>query len=120
MSALAVFSPPVPSGAGLRLFQIVGNCYEPDLGGGSFVLVAPTDRHLYDGEYLLDFGNGEAPYRATSHGPRIRIGHPNPIYGRFDLARDEFNRAVTAIVVAEVRVKDERTIRRAYAAQVAA
>lgn len=120
MSALAVFSPPAPSGAGLRLFQIVGDCYEPDLRGGSFVMVAPTDRHLYDGEYLLDFGDGEAPYRATSHGSRIHVGHPNPIYSRFDLARDGFNRAVTAIVVAEVKVKDERTIRQAYSLPVAA
>lgn len=106
--------------AGLRLFEIVGNCYEPDLSSHSFLMVVPADRHLYDGEYLLDFGNGEAPYRATSHGGRIHFCHPNPVYDWHDLPRADFDKAVTAIVVAEVKVKDERAIRQACAAQVAA
>ena len=112
---------PAPLGAGLRLFQIVGDSYEPDLRGGSFVMAAPVERFAYDCEYLLDFGDGEAPYRAGScFNGEIEVWHPNPRYSRWRISLAEFNQAVTAIVVAEVKVKDERLIRSTQAERIAA
>jgi len=117
MNALAALAvDPAPPGAGLRPFELKGDAYEPELRGGSFLMVAPASRHHYDGDYLLDFGDGEAPFRAAicSNG-QIEVWHPNPRYSRWRLSRAEFEAAVTAIVVAEVKVKDERRIRQAVA-----
>lgn len=119
--ALTDLAPPAGHLPGLRLFKIVGDIYEPELRGGCMLMVAPVKGHPYDGEYLLDFGDGEAPYRAGRSGiDTITIWHPNPRYSRHKLTDAEFRSAVTAIVVAEVKVKDERLIRRAYAERVAA
>ena len=116
MNALATLAvDPAPIGAGLRLFQIVGDGYEPELRGGSFVMVAPAERFSYDSEYLLDFGDGEGAYRAAScFNGEVEVWHPNPLCSRWRLPRGDFNRAVTAIVVAEVRIKNERLMDRRW------
>lgn len=106
--------PPAGSDATLRLYTIVGNACEPELRGRDMLMVATVDRHLYDGDYLLDFGYGEAPYRASGTGATIHVRHLNPLYGRFDLSRAEFNAAVRAIIVAQVRVKDHELMKSAY------
>lgn len=121
MNALATLAPMAPGSAGLRLFELAGDAYAPALRGGDLLMVAPTDRFAYDGEYLLDFGHGESAYRAQSDfAGHVRICRPNPKYGDDLLTQEAFNEAVTAIVVAEIRVKDPGLIRRAYAGQVAA
>lgn len=97
----------------LRLFQIKGDGMEPGLRGGDFVMVAPAERHLYDAIYLLDFGDGEAPYAASRSPGAVSIRHPNPKYTVHVLTPAEFNAAVTAIVVAEVRVIDRQMIQAA-------
>lgn len=102
---------PAPALAGLRLFRLVGDAYEPALRGGDMVMVSETDHFLYDATYLLDFGDGEAPYIVGRAASGFSIRHPNPLYSRHSLSRDEFTAAVTAIVVAEVRVRDEWLIR---------
>lgn len=109
-----------PRATGLRLFELVGDGYEPALRGGDLLMVADANRFLYDGEYLLNFGDGEAPYRATSQGDRVHIRHPNPRYLDHHVSKAEFDRAVRAIVVAEVKVKDARRMRAAYSERVAA
>lgn len=111
MNALASVHAP-----GLRLFPLVGDAYAPALTGGDMVMVAATDRFLYDATYLLDFGEGEAPYVAGRCAGGVSVRHPNPIYARHQVTKDEFAAAVTAIVVAEVKVKDEQLIRRSRVA----
>lgn len=91
---------------GLRLFQIEGDAYEPALRGGDFLMVAPVARFAYDGDYLLDLGEGETPFVVTSTHGGFAIRRRNPRYSRWDLTREQFNRAVRAIVVAEVKVRD--------------
>lgn len=111
---------PTPMPLGLRLFQIEGDAYEPDLRGRDLLMVAPADRFAYDTDYLLDFGDGEAPFVVTSTGAGFSIRHRNPRYSRWELTPAEFNKAVRGIVVAEVKVRDERLIRAAHAERVAA
>lgn len=92
--------------SGLRLFRLEGDAYEPDLRGGDFLMVAPVARFAYDGDYLLDMGGGEVPYVVTSTHAGFSIRHRNPRYSRWELTREQFIRAVRAIVVAEVKVRD--------------
>lgn len=120
MGNLATLSLQQAGNPGLRLFKIEGDAYEPDLRGRDFLMVAPADRFAYDTDYLLDFGDGEAPFVVTSTGGGFSIRHRNPRYSRWDLTPAEFNRAVRGIVVAEVTVRDERLIRAAHAEWVAA
>ncbi len=117
MSSLPRFAPALE---GLRLFQIVGDCHHPQLNSGDFLMVAPASRFTYDTDYLLDCGYGEAPYLASRSTGGVTIRHRNPRYSRWELTFDEFNRAVRAIVVAEVKVRDERLIRQAHVDRVAA
>lgn len=105
---------------GLRLHQLVGDAYEPTLRGGDFLMVAPADRFAYDGDYLLDVGDGEAPYVVTRRQAGFSIRHRNPRYRRHELTREQFARAVRGIVVAEVKVRDEFMARAAHVDPVAA
>lgn len=107
-------------GPALRLFPLAGDAYEPTLRGGDMVMVSPTSRFLYDAVYLLDFGDGEAPYLVGRAADGYSIRHPNPKYARHQIPRAAFECAVVGIVVAEVSVKDERLIRGAHANRVAA
>jgi hypothetical protein len=101
--------------APVRLFELLGDSFEPNLRSHDFLLVAQVDRYQYETTYLLDFGFGEAPFIAHAWpGRRVAIHHPNPKYSRQEISLDEFNAAVTAMVVGEVRVKD-----RSYVLQVA-
>lgn len=105
---------------GLRLFRIEGDAYEPELRGGDFLMVAPVARFAYDGDYLLDVGDGETPFVVTSTHGGFAIRRRNPRYSRWDLTREQFDQAVRALVVAEVRVRDQHLIQAAYAERVAA
>lgn len=105
---------------GLRLFQIIGDGYEPELRRGDFLMVAPASRFTYDTDYLLDCGYGETPYLASRSAAGVSIRRRNPLYHAWELTMEEFNRAVRAIVVAEVKVRDERLIRQAHIDRVAA
>lgn len=104
----------------LRLFQIEGDLYEPELRGRDFLMVAATQGFAYDSDYLLDFGDGEAPFLVSRSARGVSIRHRNPRYSRSELTVEEFNRAVRAIVVAEVKVRDDRLIQSAYADRMAA
>lgn len=90
-----------------RLFPIVGDGMEPRLRSGDFLMVAAVDCYQYETVYLLDFGDGEAPYFAQRRaGRQLHVRPPNPIYAGSLIAQDEFDQAVTAMSVAEVRVTD--------------
>lgn len=100
-------SQPGAQAPGLRHFPIVGDAYEPALRGGDVLIVAPCDRFEYDTDYLLDFGDGEAPYVASrAGGGQVSVRHRNPRYTVGVISRESFDRAVSGIVVAEVRIRD--------------
>ncbi|MBL8773903.1 MAG: hypothetical protein JNK30_21125 [Phenylobacterium sp.] len=119
MTALAIAAP-APLGAGLRLFELAGDCCGPELRGGDFLMVADTARFLYDAVYLLDFGDGEAPFVVSRSEDGFAVRQPNPKYARHTISRADLQAAVTAIVVAEVRVKDQRLVRDAANRRIAA
>lgn len=104
---------PTHAATPLRLFQVEGDGMEPALRGGDFVMVAAVGRYLYDAIYLLDFGDGEAPYAAARHAGAVHIRHPNPKYLDHTLTVAEFDGAVRGLVVAEVRVTDRQAIQEA-------
>jgi hypothetical protein len=91
-----------------RLFQLRGDACAPVLRTGDFLMVQDCDRYAYETVYLLDFGDGEGPYlaqRRLGGRPTVMIRHPNAAYTEHTVTLDQFNAAVRAIVVAEVKVK---------------
>jgi hypothetical protein len=100
--------------SGLRFFQIVGDAFEPELKSRDFLMVAPASRFVYDGDYLLDFGDGDEAFRAQRQMGGILIGRGNPAYSRTLMTLEEFNQMVRAIVVADVKVRDRELIESAY------
>ena len=98
----------------IRPFEVVGDCMTPTVRSGDFLMIRHA--HGYDGEgvYILDFtGQGGTPYRAEKApvpGRReVCIWHDNPAYSRHVIDMDDFNAAVRAKVVAEVRMKITRS-----------
>jgi hypothetical protein len=119
LAPMAVAS--TPFGVGLRLFELAGDAYEPELRSRDMLMVAPCERFTYDTDYLVDFGHGEHPIRAAScFNGQVEVWKPNPFYSRYRISREEFNQAVRAIVVAEVKLRDERRIRQARSERVSA
>lgn len=107
-------TPAVLEHPGVRAFEVCGDHMEPTVRRGDFLMVRHA--HGYDGEgvYVLDFnGEGGTPYRAERvpvMGRReVRLSHDNPAYSRHVIGMDEFNEAVRAKVVAEVRMKVSRS-----------
>lgn len=109
---IPVHTPPPPRS--LRLVQVYGDAYEPSLRHGDFLMVATERRFAYDSDYLLDFGDGEAPYLVTRTVEGFAIRHRNPKYVGFDLTERQFNQAVRAIVVAELKVRDKGRVYTAF------
>lgn len=93
---------------GVRPYAIEGDGMMPELRSGDFLLVAPVDRYIGEGLYLLDFDDyGEAPFvahRKIGTGEVI-IGRQNPLYARHEISMVDFCAAVRAMAVAEVRMK---------------
>lgn len=107
-------TPAVFEHSGIRPYEVVGDCMAPTVRSGDFLMVRHA--HGYDGEgvYILDFtGQGGTPYRAervpVAGRREVRICHDNPAYSRHVIGLDEFNDAVRAKVVAEVRMKVTRS-----------
>jgi signal peptidase I len=94
--------------AGVRPFAIAGDGMMPALRHGDFLLVAAVDRFMGEGVYLLDFdADGEAPFVAQPKvgSGEVIIGRQNPLYAKHEVSMEAFCSAVTAMAVAEVRLK---------------
>lgn len=110
MSAAAAL-PQAAALTGLASYAILGDHMQPQLRTGDFLMVAPASEYEGEGVYILDFsGDGvgcpylaeRVPVRGVSE---VRIWHPNPAYSRHVIGLDEFNAAVRAKAVADVRMR---------------
>lgn len=94
----------------IRPFEIRGDVMQPTLRTGDFLMVKPAARYEGEGVYILDFsGEGGTPYRAervpVAGCREVKIWHDNPAYSRHVIDLADFDGAVRAKVVAEVRMK---------------
>lgn len=99
-----------------RVHAVTGDEMEPSLRGGrDYVLTAPVTAYEGEGLYLLDIGLGIELFRVTNIlGPagELLLSRENDHYAPHRLARHEFSEAVVGIVVADIRTRDQRFLRR--------
>jgi len=99
-----------------RVHAIVGDEMEPTLRAGrDYVLTAPVTTYEGEGLYLVDIGLGIELFRVTNTlGPagELLLSRENEHYPPRRLPRHEFSDAVVGIVVADIRTRDERFLRR--------
>ncbi len=115
------FAPAIPAenvlSSKLRVHMVDGDGLEPALRSRTdYVLLSPTSVFGGDGIYLIDVGGGTALYRVQSiMGGKLLLKFDNPLYRGGDLimTRDEFAEIALAIVVADIKVRDERFLREA-------
>jgi hypothetical protein len=82
-------------------------------GGRDYVLTAPVSSYEGEGVYLVDAGLGIELFRVTNIlGPDgdLLLSRENSTYRSHHMHREKFNDIVVGIVVADVRVRDERFI----------
>jgi hypothetical protein len=100
-----------------RVHPIVGDAWEPVLRGGrDYVLTAPVTSYEGEGVYLVDAGLGIELFRVTNVlglDGELLLSRENRTYRSHHMAREKFNDVVVGIVVADLRVRDERYITRA-------
>ncbi|MBM7044074.1 hypothetical protein [Rhizobium lusitanum] len=95
-----------------RVHPVAGDSMEPTFRGGlDYALIAPVQCFRGDGVYLIDAGSSIELYRVSATLSGLRLARDNPIYGDNFVARDVFDDHVLGIVVAEIRVYDERFLR---------
>ncbi|MBX4920961.1 hypothetical protein HJA76_14800 [Rhizobium bangladeshense] len=99
-----------------RVHAVTGDEMEPSLRGGrDFVLTAPVTAYEGEGLYLVDIGLGIELFRVTNTlGPagELLLSREKENYPPHRLKRHEFSEAVVGIVVADIRTRDERFLRR--------
>jgi hypothetical protein len=88
---------------------------EPALRGGrDYVLTAPITSYDGEGIYLLDVGLGIDLFRVTTTFDGkggLRLSRENERYQSHEISRERFDDVVIGIVVADVKVRDERYLR---------
>lgn len=113
------FAPTIPAeqvlSDRLHIEPIIGDGWEPRLRGGyDYVLVAPVNSYQGDGTYLLYEHGAKYFRRLYSCGQRgkLRCSLENPLYGAPDIVDLEgMNEIIIGIVVADIKVQDERFLR---------
>lgn len=85
---------------------------EPALKGGrDYVLTAPITSYQGEGVYLVDAGLGIELFRVTNilgEDGELLLSRENTVYRSHHMQRSKFNEAVVGIVVADVRIRNER------------
>ncbi|MDX0615131.1 hypothetical protein GOD03_11610 [Sinorhizobium medicae] len=115
------FAPALPAERVLsdrfRVHAVKGDGMFPLLRGDrDYVLVAPIDTYRGEGIYLLGNGVGEDLYRVSSalDGKRgLRLSRENERYQEHVVSIEQFESGVLAIVVADIKVREERFLREA-------
>lgn len=118
------FAPAIPADRvlshALRVHMVDGDGFEPHLKGRrDYVLIAPVTEYAGEGVYLLHDGLGPVLYRVQyilAADKPIRLSLDNPAYRGAKgfghcWTRETFNEAVLGIVVADIKVRDERYLR---------
>jgi hypothetical protein len=108
----------------LSVVPVLGDGMHPTLRGDwDYVLAAPTDKFVYDGLYVVEYGGGACIKRCRSLGAgMIAMMNDNPAYGATaaeradDVPVDRFNEHVLGIVVCDLKVRDANMMRAAWEA----
>lgn len=112
---VSVVSPEKVLSGKFRVHAVKGDEMEPKLRGGrDYVLAAPATSYEGEGLYLIDTGLGMELYQVTNIlGPdgALMLSRENPAYCCRQIDRRRFNDFVVGIVVADVRVRDDRFLR---------
>ncbi len=121
-----LFAAPIPAervlSPDLRVHMVDSDGFEPQLKGQrDYVLIAPVTEYAGEGIYLIHDGYGPVLYRvqySLATDKPIRLSLDNPLYrhterGDHRWSRETFNDAVLGIVVADIKVRDERFLRAA-------
>jgi phage repressor protein C with HTH and peptisase S24 domain len=94
-----------------RIHAVTGDAMEPGLRGGrDYVITAPVTTYRGEGIYLVDTGLGIELFRVTNtlKGAELQLSRDNQRYAPRLLDRDKFNDWVVAIVIADIRTRDQR------------
>lgn len=99
-----------------RVHAVIGDEMAPTLRGGrDYVLTAPVTAFEGEGIYLVDMGLGIELFRVTNTlGPagELLLSRENEHYAPHRLERQQFSDAVVGIVVADIRTRDDRFLKR--------
>lgn len=98
---------------GIRISPVLGDNMEPTLRSRfDYVVCAPTDRYDGEGLYLIDQMGAGVVYRCQCGGNGlIWLLSDNKHYSRKTVTPEQFSEIVLAKVVADVKVRDEGTLR---------
>ncbi|MGT2444499.1 hypothetical protein ACU4I5_18745 [Ensifer adhaerens] len=119
------FAPAIPADRvlsnDLRVHMVDGDGFEPQLKSQrDYVLIAPVTEYAGEGIYLIHDGYGLVLYRvqySLATDKPIRLSLDNPLYRHAERdhrwTREAFNEAVLGIVVADIKVRDDRYLRAA-------
>ncbi|ASY62483.1 hypothetical protein SJ05684_c10250 [Sinorhizobium sojae CCBAU 05684] len=118
-SDIGVALPPIPPGNVLsgrfRVHAVVGDAMEPTFRGGrDYALLAPVSDYRGEGVYLLDVGGGQELFRVSNAFDGqggLMLSQENRRGSVHHLSRERFDALVTAIVIADIRTRDERFLR---------
>lgn len=99
-----------------RVHPVSGDGMEPTLRGGwDYVLLAPVTLYKGEGIYLVKVGDGLDLFRVSNTfdgSGGLLLSQENPRGDRHHLSRKDFDGMVVGLVVADIRMRDERFLRR--------
>jgi hypothetical protein len=115
------FAPAIPANQlpleALRIHAVRGDGMFPLLRGNwDYVLVSPLHTYRGEGIYLLDYGVGEDLFRvspAWDGKKSLSLSRENRVYQDHTISVGRFEECVLGIVVADIKVRDERMLREA-------
>ncbi|WP_037436215.1 hypothetical protein [Sinorhizobium fredii] len=99
-----------------RIHPVLSDSMEPTLRGGrDYVLLAPVSQYVGEGVYaIVDVLGVPDLFRVTPEfGKGLRLFRDNKRYLEHVVSLEQFEEAVVAFMVAEIKVKDERFLREA-------
>lgn len=102
----------IPAAGKLRLYPIIGDLMAPTLNRGDFCLVAPVDRYVHEGMYVIDGPFGSAVYRVerciAANPKPYRLIPENTRYEIQCISAEDFDRDVLAMVIVTMNVRERR------------
>ena len=100
-----------------RMEPVIGDGMSPRLRGGyDYVMIKPIHRYVGEGTYFFsELPGAKQLYKAESvlgsGGLDIRLFYENRVYSGSVVSREWFEENVLGIVVADIRVQDDRFFR---------
>ncbi|WP_037470670.1 hypothetical protein [Sinorhizobium fredii] len=119
-----LISPPIPAenifSSKFRVHPVTSDAMEPTLRSNrDYVLLAPVSSYVGEGVYAIFDGFGVPElFRVTPEfGKGLRLFRDNKRYQEYVLTPEKFEEVVVAYIIAEIKVKDERFLRKATEGQ---